>query len=94
MRIGQRRHDRQFGLGQFLQESVLLQDGLVAPARRAVELGDHRRALVQPHLIHPVLETVQRQQAPVWRQADGFERIEHGVRRQIGERTGRRGVFR
>ena len=85
LRIGQRRHDRQFGLGQFMQESVLLQDGGVAPATRAVELDDAHAALVQSHLVHPILVTVQGQQPAIARESGTLEGGENTVRRQAGE---------
>jgi len=46
-REAQRRDDRQLALGEFGRERVLLEDGRIAPAASAVELGDERRAFVE-----------------------------------------------
>src|SRR5690606_7783388 len=57
----------------------------IAPARRAVELGDQGLVVFNANLIDTVLEAVERQQAPVRTQADGLQRIQQLVGRQGGK---------
>src|SRR6185312_10058062 len=85
----QRRHHRQLGIRQLLRELVLLDDGRIGPAARAVELRDHgcgrlRFRAFQPDLPHPVLVAVQRQQAPIRPQPAGADRIKHQVGGEAG----------
>jgi hypothetical protein len=65
---------------------VLLGDLRVAPARRTIELRDHRRCVVAPHLVDTVLVAVERQQAAVAANAHAVERVEHAIRGQSGIR--------
>ncbi len=80
----ERRDRGHLGGGEFGGEGVFLQDLRLAPAARAVELGDHARAVLQMHLIDPVLVRAQGHQAAVAVQADGRERVQHEVGREVG----------
>jgi hypothetical protein len=70
-------------------EGVFLQDGLIRPASRAVELYDDRRPVVYADLIHAVFVAVERQEPAIATEADAFERVEHAVGCEAG--VGRRG---
>jgi hypothetical protein len=63
-------------------------DGSVGPARRAVKFAHQGRAVLQADLINPVLVTVERLQAAVAVKAQGFHRIQDGVRPKGTERLG------
>ncbi len=80
--VGQRRDHRDLALGQLGDERVLLEDRGVAPALRAVELGDDRGLVVAPDLVDAVLVAAERQQAAVAAHAHGVEGVEHDVGRQ------------
>jgi hypothetical protein len=98
----QRWHGRHFRGGQLGDERVLFKDLRVAPAARAVELGDDEArgsgCVLDADLEHPVLVAVQCQQRSGAAQAGGLDRIEHriggqaGVRGRWWRRTGRRRV--
>jgi len=79
------RHHRHLALGQLGHEGVFLEDGVIAPAPRAVELGHHRRAILAADLVDPVLVAVQGQQAAVAIDADALQGVEHAVRVESGE---------
>ena len=59
------RHDRDLLRGQFRREAVFLADRRIAPALGTIELGYHRRLLVDAHLDHAVLVAVQREQMTI-----------------------------
>src|SRR5690606_20651589 len=82
----ERRHHRHFLGGEFQGEGMLLQDLLVAPAPRAVELGHHDAPVVEPHLVDAVLVAVHGKEPPVALEADRRERVEDGIGRQPGVR--------
>ena len=75
--------------GELGGEDVLLEDLRVAPARRAVELGDRHigafRVVLQMQHQHSVLEGIELQQPTVGAQACGVEGVEHELRRQVAE---------
>jgi 7-carboxy-7-deazaguanine synthase len=75
-------NDRYFVRREFEAEGVLLEDRLVAPASRPVELGDHRRAFVQADLINAVLEAVECEQSTIDGIAGRLQCIQHGFGRQ------------
>ncbi len=77
----QRRSDRHFGGGQLRGESMLFGDLRVAPARRTIEFED-QRAFAAPHLIHPVLITVEREKPAISLESERGSRVEHHVGRQ------------
>ena len=52
---------------------------VIAPARRAVELRDHRRRVVAPSLVDAILVAVERDQPAVAAHADAVERVEHAI---------------
>ena len=61
---------------------MFFEDLFIAPAVRAVEFYDHRRAVFLAHLIHPVLKTVQLQQPAIAEKTGGIDGIQHVVRGQ------------
>ena len=77
------RGHRDFLGGELQGEVVLLLDGRVGPAAGPVELGDHRRPVLDADPVHPVLVAVQRQQAAVAAEAEAFHRGEDVVGRQV-----------
>ena len=72
----ERRHDRDFVLGQLERERVFLEDLPVAPSAGPVELRHHDRAVVLPDLVDAVLVTVQREQPSIGTQPGGLDRVE------------------
>ncbi|MCY1183102.1 hypothetical protein D9M73_236950 [compost metagenome] len=64
---------------------MLLAYRVVAPACRAVELGDQRRLALDAYLIDAVLVAVQRQHAGIAEKAEAF----HGIQHQIGGEGGK-----
>jgi hypothetical protein len=90
----ERRHHRNFALGQFLGKSVLLQNLRVRPAIGAVELGDQRRAFVHADLINAVFIAVEGKLAAIGTQTETFNGIEHAVRRELGIGMGHAGIVR
>ncbi len=58
-------HDRQFILCQFNTESVFFEDAGIAPAFRAIELGDQISLALYPNLVDAVFIAVERQQSSV-----------------------------
>jgi UDP-glucose 4-epimerase len=82
--------------GRELQpERMFLDDLGVAPAPRAVELDhhgvcgatvvDHGERRREAYTVDPVLVTVERKEAGVDLEAEGFDRIEDGLRRESGK---------
>ncbi|MCY1512112.1 hypothetical protein D9M68_465600 [compost metagenome] len=76
----QRRHHGHFTFRQFGAETVFLTDRRVAPALRAIELGDQRLGVFDAHLVDAVLVAVQREDACVAEKAEAF----HGIQYQVG----------
>ncbi len=72
---------------------MLLENGVVGPAQRPVELRDHRRPVLHANLITTVFIAVEREHAAVGafakRHEHAVERIEHTLGREIRERRGR-----
>lgn len=62
---------------------MFFQDLFIAPALWTIELDDDRRALFLAHLVDPVLETVQLQQATVTEEAGGVHGVEHVIRGEV-----------
>ena len=85
----QRRHHRNFLRRQFAGEGVLLADRRIAPAPRPVELGDHRRAVLDADLIHPVFVAVERQHPAVAAKSHRLDRIQHGLGRELANKVRR-----
>ena len=81
----QRRHHRHLGRGEFEREGVFLDDLRVAPAARAVELGDHRTAVFQEDLEDAVFVGVELQDAAVAAQAHGCPARRAPVRVEVAE---------
>ena len=79
------RHHRHFVFGQFQAEGVLFADCRIAPAVRAIELGDQRRFVLDAHLIDAVLVAVERQDAGVAEVAKALHGIEHQIRGEGGK---------
>jgi hypothetical protein len=84
--VGQRSDHRDLALGERGDERVLLEDRGVAPAFRAVELGDDRGLVVAPDLIDAVLVAPESEQATVAAHTHGLEGVENDVRRESGVR--------
>lgn len=80
-------HQRDLLLGDLQREGVLLQDCRVAPAPRAVELGDYRVGVLDPHLIDAVLVAVECQLVAVRRQSHRRHRVQDQVWSEV--RVGR-----
>ncbi len=74
------RNHRDFAVGEFGREGVLFEDGCIAPAAWAVELGNQRLRVFDAHLVHAVLVAVQRQHPSVAEKAQAF----HCVQDQVG----------
>ena len=87
-----RRDDRNLGGRQLQREVVLLENRLVAPASRPVELRDDRLAALDADLVDAVLVAAERKDPPIAQQAGGIDRIEDHVRRQPVERMSHRGA--
>jgi hypothetical protein len=87
-----RRHRRHLGRDQFRHERMLFFDLRIAPAARPIELGDDEAGaavgVFHAHLEHAVLVAVERQQRAggeqTRRPADRVDRVEHGIRREVG----------
>src|SRR5690606_28821734 len=69
--------------GEFGGEPVLLEDRIVAPASRTIELRHHRRLVLDSYAIHAVLVAVQREEAPVAVEAQVFQGGQDIVRAKI-----------
>jgi len=78
IRKPQRSDDRQLGSLQFGTEFVFFQNRRIAPTLRAIELGETLRAIelgddggsvFDAHTEYPILETVERHDAPIGAQA-------------------------
>ena len=82
----QRRHHRNFLRRQFAGKCVLFANGGVGPAARAVELGDHGRAVLDPDLVDPVFIAVERQYPAVAAMSHRLDRVQDGLRRELGIR--------
>ncbi len=82
------RADRQLLGREVVEEAVLVEDLLLAPALRAVELGDDARAVGQLHLVDPVLEGVERVADRVDGEAAGLDCGEHPLGGQRQEKVG------
>jgi hypothetical protein len=82
-----RRHHRHLHGFELGQEGVLLQDGRVAPAPRAIELDDHRLAFFAADAVDAVFVAVQGQQATVAAQADAVDGLQHALRVEPGIRV-------
>ena len=82
----QGRYHRDLMLGQLGAETVLLADRRIAPAVRAIELGDQRRFILDTDLIDAVLVAVECQYAGVAEVAKALHGIEHQIRGEGGKR--------
>ncbi len=70
---------------EFEAEGVLLEDRLVTPAIRAIELDDDRCTVFDTDLVNPVLIRIQREQPAVAGEAGLVQRIEEVVRDKVAE---------
>ena len=80
-----RRHDRDLLRRELERKGMLLENRLVGPAARPVELGDDE-AVFGSDLEDAVFVAVEREQAARDRNPDRFHRIENPVRGEIGVR--------
>ncbi len=78
-------YHRYFLFSQRQGKSMLLENRLVTPAMRTIELNYHGRAVLQTHPIDPVFITVECQKAAITLHAQGFDRIQNLVRSQPGK---------
>src|ERR1700728_3589206 len=62
---------------------MLFADGRIVPAPRTVEFCDHRRAVLDADLVHPVLVTVELEDPSVAAKSHGLERVENRFGRQL-----------
>ncbi len=72
-------HHRQLVASQLKGQIMFLNNLLPAPATRAVELGDQRFAVLNPHLVDPVLVAVKGQVAAITSITLTFDRIHNKV---------------
>jgi hypothetical protein len=79
------RDHRNFPLLELQRVPMLLENRLVAPAARPVELGDDRLRVLQPDAVDAVLVAVEREEAAVAREAQFLERLQDVVRAQRPE---------
>ena len=84
-----RRHHRHLGGVEFQRKRMLFDDLRIAPATAPVELCDHRVAVFEHHLEHPVLIGVELQDAPIAAQTDVIQCVEHLGWCQVGIAGGR-----
>ncbi len=82
----QGRHHRNFLRGQFTGKGVFLANRGIGPAARTIEFGDHRLAILDADLIHPILVAVERQHPAVAAMAHRLDRIQDGLGRKRGIR--------
>src|SRR5690606_10056495 len=83
--VGQWRDHRNLVLGQFEAEAMLLADRFIAPAVRAIELGDQRRFALDAHLIDAVLVAVECQYPGIAEIAKALHGIEYQIRGEGGK---------
>ncbi|MNJ69229.1 hypothetical protein D3C77_655560 [compost metagenome] len=81
-------HHGYFTIGQFSSEAVFFENCSVAPAIRAIELGDQRLGIFDTHLIDTVLVAVERQDASIAKEADALYGVENQVGRERFEGMG------
>ena len=79
LRIAERGDDGNLALGQFQAEGMFLQDRLIGPAFRPVELRHQRRAVLDADLIDAVLVTVQAEQRAVAGITGALDGIEDAI---------------
>jgi hypothetical protein len=82
LRIGQWSHYREFSLNELMAECVLLQNGLVAPTLRAIELGDDRGLALDADLIDAILEAVQGRYPQIGDATRALHCVEHEFGRE------------
>src|SRR5680860_432364 len=75
-------HHRNICFQQLPGKLMFLSHLLFSPATGPVELGDHRRAFVQPYLVHAIFIAVQGKKAPTDCEAGFFHGIQKCVRSQ------------
>ena len=76
---GERGYHGNLFLGELGGEAVLLQDLLVRPAPRAIELRDDGDGLLDAHLVDAILVAVQRELATVAQQPHALHRVQDDV---------------
>ena len=83
----QRRDDRNLRTSQLLRECVFFENGGVAPAARAVELGHYGRRTFDTHAVDAVLVAVQREQPAIAAEPESLDRADDlvGLQVLIGE---------
>src|SRR5690606_18440714 len=81
----ERGHDRHVALGEIEGEAMLLENRVVRPAPRPVELSDDE-AVADADLIDAVLVARERDDAAVALEADALDRLENDIGTQAGVR--------
>jgi hypothetical protein len=83
--VGQGCDDGDLFLLEVQGDGVLLEDGIVAPAPRAVELRHERRLVLETHPVDAVLVAVERQQVAIGAVAEVLDRGQDEIRLQLLE---------
>lgn len=78
-----RRDDRNFLRREIDGELVLLEDRGIAPAARAIELGDDGRTILDTDLVDAILVAVQRMNAAITSEAGALDTFDYGIRKEI-----------
>ena len=85
-RHAQRRHDGNLLRARAMCERVLLEDRIVTPAPRPVELGHDRYVVFDADLVDAILVAVQREKTSVTAKSHLVQRCEDILGLQVGER--------
>ena len=71
----QGRDHRNLLQGQFARKGELFADRGIRPPARPIKLGDHRCAVLDPDLVHPILIAIERQNSAVAAMAHGLDGV-------------------
>ena len=74
------RHNGQLCIKKALGKAVLLQDRTIRPSVRAIELGNHKTAVLEGNLVDPIFVGIQRCEPASGFEADAFHGVQHGIR--------------
>ncbi len=80
------RDNRNIRVRKLDAETVLLEDCLVAPARRPIEFRDHRLPIFDANLIDAILIAIQCQESTIALKAEFLHRRENVVGLELGVR--------
>jgi hypothetical protein len=76
------------GLDERGEQTMFVENGLATPAAGSIEFRDDVLPVVEPHIIDPVLEGIQRETMAGWNEAGRLDRLKHTCRRQTKEELG------